>query len=61
MKDLDKQGTANANFDKLLADKPEKFRETDRTGYVRSWNRAGTIIKANRRKQKTGKGIQTGT
>jgi len=61
MRDLDKQSTVNANFDKLLADKPEKFREADRTGYVRAWNRAGMIIKANRRKLKTGKGNPTGT
>ncbi len=52
MRDLDKQSTANEHFDRVL--KKGKVREADRTGFIRAWNRAGRIIKANRRKQKPG-------
>lgn len=52
MKNLDKQSTGNEYFDRAL--KKGKVREADRTGYIRAWNRAGTIIKANRRKPETG-------
>lgn len=47
MKNLDKQSAAEASFNRALAG--GRVREGDRTGYVRGWNTAGRIIKADRR------------